>query len=130
MNSTINIKRPLPARLTYRQQSEPVVLRLPQADPNLSLHLYGEGLVFDPPVLTFAKSSEASFRVTGVSLGPKTMLMCRSGANALRYSGLPLSKHCHCGASVHAQYVPGRLQKSPWTQEAVYVQRGRPGDKA
>ncbi|PBK74440.1 hypothetical protein ARMSODRAFT_1081364 [Armillaria solidipes] len=91
MNSTINIKRPLPARLTYRQQSEPVVLRLPQADPNLSLHLYGEGLVFDPPVLTFAKSSEASFRVTGVSLGPKTMLMCRSGANALRYSGLPLS---------------------------------------
>ncbi|KAK0461164.1 uncharacterized protein EV420DRAFT_183055 [Desarmillaria tabescens] len=91
LDSTINIKRPLPARLTYRRQSEPVVLRLPQADPNLSLHLYGEGLVFDPPVLTFARSSEASFRITGVSLGPKTMLMCRSGANALRYSGLPLS---------------------------------------
>ncbi|KAJ3557403.1 hypothetical protein NM688_g1486 [Phlebia brevispora] len=87
----ISIKRPLPPRLTYRVQSEPIVLRIPSSDPHLSIQLFGQDLVFDPPVLSFAKSSEASFRVTGTSLGPKTIIMWRSGANALSYSGLPLS---------------------------------------
>ncbi|KAF7321617.1 SEC7 domain-containing protein [Mycena kentingensis (nom. inval.)] len=87
----IVLKRPLPPRLTYRVQSEPIILRISQADPNLTIHLCGQDLEFDPPVLTFARSPEASFRVTGRSLGSKTMIMCRSGPNALRYSGLPLS---------------------------------------
>ncbi|OCH89006.1 hypothetical protein OBBRIDRAFT_826798 [Obba rivulosa] len=87
----ITIKRPLPARLTYRQQSDPVILRIPQPDPQLTIQLYGQDLVFDPPALSFAKSSEASFRVTGNSLGPKSIIMWRSGPNALAYSGLPLS---------------------------------------
>jgi serine/arginine repetitive matrix protein 2 len=42
-------------------------------------------------VLTFSKSLEASFRITGTSLGPKRITMRRSGSNALLYSGLPLS---------------------------------------
>ncbi|KAI0633900.1 hypothetical protein C8Q77DRAFT_822680 [Trametes polyzona] len=88
---TINVKRPLPPRLTYRVQSEPVVLRIPQPDPHLSIQLFGQDLVFDPPVLTFAKSAEASFRVTGTQLGQKTIVMWRTGANALAYAGLPLS---------------------------------------
>ena len=88
---TIVIKRALPARLTYRVQSEPIILRIPQQDPDLSVHLFGQDLIFDPPVLTFSKSLEASFRVTGTSLGPKRITMRRSGANALLYSGLPLS---------------------------------------
>ncbi|TFK85563.1 hypothetical protein K466DRAFT_551902 [Polyporus arcularius HHB13444] len=87
----INIKRPLPPRLTYRVQSEPVILRIPQPDPQLTIQLFGQDLVFDPPVLNFAKSSEVSFRVTGTALGNKTIIMWRSGANALAYSGLPLS---------------------------------------
>ncbi|KAF8633447.1 hypothetical protein AX17_004616 [Amanita inopinata Kibby_2008] len=87
----ITIKRSLPMRLTYKLQSEPIILRIPQPDPQLTIQLYGQDLVFDPPTLTFSKSSEASFRVTGTSLGMKTMIMCRSGPNALRYSGLPLS---------------------------------------
>uniref|UniRef100_A0A0W0FH86 SEC7 domain-containing protein n=1 Tax=Moniliophthora roreri TaxID=221103 RepID=A0A0W0FH86_MONRR len=88
-DTIITIKRPLPPRLTYKVQSEPIVLRIPQQDPHLQIHLYGQDLVIDPPVLTFTKSSEAAFRVTGTSLGPKTIIIRRSGPNALIYSGLP-----------------------------------------
>jgi serine/arginine repetitive matrix protein 2 len=88
---TIVIKRALPTRLTYRVQSEPIILRIPQQDSDLSVQLFGEDLIFDPPVLTFAKSLEASFRITGTSLGLKKVTMRRSGSNALLYSGLPLS---------------------------------------
>ncbi|CDO77634.1 hypothetical protein BN946_scf184946.g28 [Trametes cinnabarina] len=87
----ITVKRPLPPRLTYRMQSEPVILRIPQPDPHLTIQLFGQDLVFDPPVLNFSKSSEVSFRVTGTQLGNKTIIMWRSGPNALAYSGLPLS---------------------------------------
>ena len=88
---TIVVKRAIPARLTWKMQSEPVVLRIPHADPHLSIRLYGHDLVFDPPLLNFAKSPEASFRVTGTSLGSKSIIMRRSGPNVLNYSGLPLS---------------------------------------
>lgn len=88
----ITIKRPLPSRLTYKAQSEPIVFRLPQQDPHFTIELYGQDLIFDPPILQFSRSSEASFRVTGASLGLKTMTMCRSGPNAIKYSGLPLSQ--------------------------------------
>lgn len=87
----ITIKRPLPSRLTYRVQSEPIVLRIPQPDPQVTIQLFGQDVVFDPPVLNFARSSEASFRVTGTSLGAKSIIMWRSGANGLLYTGLPLS---------------------------------------
>jgi serine/arginine repetitive matrix protein 2 len=77
--------------MTYKAQSEPIVFRLPQQDPYFTIELYGQDLIFDPPILQFSRSSEASFRVTGASLGLKTMTMCRSGPNAIKYSGLPLS---------------------------------------
>ncbi|KZT04583.1 uncharacterized protein LAESUDRAFT_657435 [Laetiporus sulphureus 93-53] len=85
----ITIKRPLPSRLTYRVQSEPIVMRIPHPDSHLTIQLFGQDLVFDPPVLNFSKSSEASFRVIGTSLGSKSIIMWRSGPNALLYSGLP-----------------------------------------
>ncbi|PPQ63472.1 hypothetical protein CVT24_005129 [Panaeolus cyanescens] len=88
----VTVKRALPTRLTHKTQSEPIVLRLPQADPLFTIELHGQDLVFDPPVLKFAKSSEASFRVSSTSLGPKTIAMCRCGPNAIRYSGLPLTQ--------------------------------------
>ncbi|TFK20762.1 hypothetical protein FA15DRAFT_624886 [Coprinopsis marcescibilis] len=87
----ISFKRPLPTRLTYKIQSDPVIIRLPQADPSLTLHLFGQDLVFEPPVLNFAKSPEASFRVTGTSLGSKSLVIRRSGPNAIKYAGVPLS---------------------------------------
>ncbi|KZT68246.1 hypothetical protein DAEQUDRAFT_712063 [Daedalea quercina L-15889] len=87
----VTIKRALPSRLTYRIQSEPVILRIPQPDPQLTIQLFGQDLVFEPPVLNFSKSSEASFRVTGTSLGTKSVIMWRSGPHGILYSGLPLS---------------------------------------
>jgi len=90
-DTPITIKRPLPIRLTYKAQSEPIVFRLPQADPLLTIELYGQDMTFDPPVLQFVRSAEASFRIMGSSLGSKTVTMCRSGPNAIKYSGLPLS---------------------------------------
>ncbi|CAK5281568.1 unnamed protein product [Mycena citricolor] len=87
----ILLKRPLPGRLIYKVSSDPIVLRIPQADPDLVIHLYGQDLVFDPPRISFSRSGEASFRVTATSLGTKTMILCRGGPNALKYSGLPLS---------------------------------------
>lgn len=88
---TVTFKRALHSRLTYKVQSEPVVIRIPQPDPNFTIELFGHNLTFDPPVLSFAKSSEASFRVTGALFGLTTMLMLRSGSNALLYTGLPPS---------------------------------------
>ncbi|KAF8441489.1 hypothetical protein L210DRAFT_3398578 [Boletus edulis BED1] len=88
---TVTFKRTLPSRLTYKVQSEPVVIRIPQADPNFTIELFGHNLAFEPPVLSFAKSSEASFRVTGTLFGLTTLLMLRSGSNALLYAGLPPS---------------------------------------
>lgn len=89
--SPVSLKRPIPPRITYRRQSEPIVVRVPQADPTLTIQLFGQDLTFDPPVLSFAKSSEQSFRVTGTAFGPKTMVMACSGPSAPNYSGLPLS---------------------------------------
>ncbi|KIJ67920.1 hypothetical protein HYDPIDRAFT_148021 [Hydnomerulius pinastri MD-312] len=103
---TVTFKRSLPPRLTYRVQSEPVVIRIPQPDPNFSIELFGQDLIFDPPVLSFAKSSEASFRVTGTSFGLRTMSMLRCGANALLYAGFPQS----CPISVERAFMRNTFQ--------------------
>ncbi|KAF9244930.1 hypothetical protein BU15DRAFT_41532 [Melanogaster broomeanus] len=103
---TVTFKRALPPRLTYRVQSEPVVIRIPQPDPNFTIELFGHDLTFDPPVLSFAKSSEASFRVMGMSFGLKTLSVLRSGANALLYAGLPRS----CPISVERAFMRNTFQ--------------------
>ncbi|KAH9013745.1 hypothetical protein EDB85DRAFT_2076558 [Lactarius pseudohatsudake] len=87
----IVLKRPIPSRLTYRMQSEPIIVRIPQVDPSLTIHLHGNELIFDPPYLSFTRSAEASFRITGTGLGLKTVSFSRSGPSALLYTGLPLS---------------------------------------
>ncbi|TRM69931.1 Sec7 domain-containing protein, partial [Schizophyllum amplum] len=87
----VTIKRPVPMRLTYKIQSEPIIFRIPQPDNQFAIHLSGQGLIFDPDVLYFSRSPEASFRVTGTALGPTTLVLRRAGPNALRYNGLPLS---------------------------------------
>lgn len=87
----VAMKRAIPARLTWKVQSEPIIFRLPQVDPNFVIKLYGQDLDFHPPILNFSRSPEASFRVTGRALGSKSMMICRSGPNAIAYSGLPSS---------------------------------------
>ena len=103
---TVTFKRALPSRLTYKVQSEPVVIRIPQPDPNFIIELFGHNLIFEPPVLSFAKSPEVSFRVTGTLFGPTTMLMLRSGSNALLYTGLQSS----CPISVERAFMRNTFQ--------------------
>ncbi|KAH9850527.1 Sec7 domain-containing protein [Lenzites betulinus] len=67
----INVKHPLPPRLTYRMQFEPILLklRIPQPDLHPTIQpVFGQDL-----------------------LGNKTIIMWRSGPNVLAYTGLPLS---------------------------------------
>ncbi len=75
-----------PSCVTYRRQSEPIVVRIPQPDSQLIVQLHGQDLSFDPPVLSFAKSAEASFRITGTGLGQKTMVIACTGSNAPNYA--------------------------------------------
>ena len=89
----IMFKRPPPNHLAYRVQSDPITLRIPHPDPHLQIQLHSqEGLTFDPPELNFARSTEVAFRVTGSSLGPKSIIFSLVGANAALYTGIPFSK--------------------------------------
>lgn len=72
----------LPPKLTYDTWSERIYVSIPSSDPSFKIRLHGEGVVFDPAILDFSASSEESFRVKGTSLGNKTVLFDRLGANA------------------------------------------------
>jgi serine/arginine repetitive matrix protein 2 len=87
----ITFKRPLPTRLTYRVQSDPIIVRLSAADPQFRLEVFGAGLSIEPSILDFSRSPEASFRITGNSLGPKTITFVRAGPNATVFGGLPVT---------------------------------------
>ncbi|GAA5842203.1 hypothetical protein JCM3766R1_005064 [Sporobolomyces carnicolor] len=82
----------LPTHLTYRAPSDVFTITVPAPDTKFSIKLAGPDLVFDPPVLSFARSNTQSFRVTGTALGVRVMVLIKRGANAPRYQGLPLNK--------------------------------------
>lgn len=78
-------------RLTYKVQSEPMCITIPDPDRDFTIRMHGAGLKFDPPVLTFANSSQATFRVTGQS--PPLILK-----SSLPLSFLPLTPACTTSA--------------------------------
>jgi len=80
----------IPETLTTRVSSQPLVFRIPDSDPNLRIHLHGQDLFFDPPILEFSRSNEASCIITGTALGVKDVIIVRTGANAAKYCHLPL----------------------------------------
>ena len=82
----------LPSRLTFRAVSENISITLPKIDPKLSIKLAGQDLRFEPPILTFARSRTATFRIAPTALGNKAMLFIRLGANASCYRNLPINK--------------------------------------
>ncbi|CAE6438258.1 hypothetical protein ACGC1H_007008 [Rhizoctonia solani] len=81
----------LPDRLTCRVPSEPITIRIPEADSDFTIRLYGQDLSFEPSILDFSESNEQTFKIVGNSFGTKTMIMARTGPNAALYTGLPLS---------------------------------------
>ncbi|SGZ13556.1 BQ5605_C028g10576 [Microbotryum silenes-dioicae] len=82
----------LPVSLTYRDPSDPITITIPEPDPKFNIKLHGTDLKFDPPILSFAKSRTQTFRVTGMALGVRAMVLIKTGANAPRYQGLPMNK--------------------------------------
>lgn len=82
----------LPSRLTYRTPSENISVTLPKVDPKFSIRLVGQDLRFEPPLLTFARSRTATFRVTPTALGTKSMLFIKLGSTANFYRNLPVNK--------------------------------------
>lgn len=82
----------IPDRLTARVPSSKITIRIPRPDPQFRIHLHGHDLFFNPPILDFSESSEASFTVTSSILGEKDMILARNGPNAARYSNIPLTK--------------------------------------
>lgn len=92
-DQNITFKRAPPNHLVYRIQSDPITIRIQRPDPHLRIQLLSQdGLVFDPPELNFSRSTEAAFRVTGSSLGPKSIIFSLLGLHAPFYQGLPYSK--------------------------------------
>ncbi|PWN50902.1 hypothetical protein IE53DRAFT_74365 [Violaceomyces palustris] len=83
----------LPSKLTYGQPSETITLVIPAPDPDLAIRLYAQDSVFEPPILTFGRSKEASFTISSKSLGPKHLVFVRAGKNARYYSGTGLEDH-------------------------------------
>lgn len=84
-----------PSKLTVNDWSDPITVTIPRPDPAFGIRLLGAGLEFDPPFLDFSNHAEVSFRVRGLTLGPKSMLFGRVGANAERYPGLGNSRAFH-----------------------------------
>lgn len=117
----ITLKRSLPTRLTYRMQSEPIIVRLPAPDADFRIELYGENLTFDPPVLTFTRSAEASFRITGGTLGTCRMSLLRSGPRAAVYSSASLPP-------AHITRVERAFMRN--TFQVAFEDGGLPGENA
>ncbi|WFD35060.1 hypothetical protein MCUN1_001908 [Malassezia cuniculi] len=85
---TIYIDRAtLPLSLVPGVASGPISVSLDTPDAELRLELYGDDLHFDPPVLSFASSPTAVFRVTSTGPGTRRMSFVRLGFSAPIYTG-------------------------------------------
>jgi hypothetical protein len=113
----------LPSKMTYEEWSDEIVLRIPERDGRFQIRLLGEGLEFQPDLLDFGRGREQKFRVRGMSLGTKSILFDRSGANAYVVNAEPRNHadpqgglrqrgqypNDHGGAGVYEAHFPGRL---------------------
>ncbi|KAL1412940.1 hypothetical protein Q8F55_000689 [Vanrija albida] len=92
----VSVTKPqVTTKVTFGEWSEPIYVTIPKPDPALKIRLLGEGLEFNPPVLSFAGSHEESFTVRGVSLGTKSLLFDRIGATAAYYADIGNTRTFH-----------------------------------
>ncbi|KNC96133.1 uncharacterized protein SPPG_08520 [Spizellomyces punctatus DAOM BR117] len=77
---------PFPSRLTLKHTSPPILVRIPYPDAHLRIHLHGQDLQFDPPVLEFVRSNVAVFYMRGSGLGRKLVFFTKRGSSAKRYA--------------------------------------------
>lgn len=79
-------------RLTLRSSSDEITVAIPKPDPNFYIKISGQDLRCEPTLLDFSQTNRQSFRVTGLSLGKKSLMFVKSGSNAKNYGGLPSNK--------------------------------------
>ena len=76
--------------------------------------------MFDPPVLTFQKSSEVLFCVMGTALETYHFLsLWVQCAQVFRVATQHLAYH---QMRVHAKHIPNSIHQSSWGETLVYVQ--------
>ncbi|MBW0477870.1 hypothetical protein O181_017585 [Austropuccinia psidii MF-1] len=81
----------LPNRLTYQVESDEIIVSIPEPDSQFGIKLFGgASLRFEPPFLSFSKSSKCTFKIKGRTLGICQMAFVKIGARAAAYEGLPL----------------------------------------
>ena len=99
------LKRPIPTRLTYSLQSEPMIVRIPQADPSLAINLHGNELIFDPPL----PHIQASFRITGTARSWfQDRFVFSFGSKRAPILGPSLEQSNFCDrVQLYAQHFPG-----------------------
>lgn len=88
----VRLSTQMPSKLAYGLPSEPITISIPAPDPDFAIRLYGQDLEFDPPLLTFERTSLCSFTMVSKNVGPKCVIFARAGRNSRYYSGLPLSR--------------------------------------
>jgi hypothetical protein len=75
-----------PYRITVRKTSVQVTVSIPRPDPGLQLRVFcHQGLTCQPDLLTFRNSHEATFTLTGTSLGRKGVSFVKLGPSARKY---------------------------------------------
>lgn len=67
--------------------SAPVRVRIDAPDPDLQVRLVGQGLLADPPVLSFAHAAHAQFTLCAATPGPHDLVFVRMGRHARFYGG-------------------------------------------
>ncbi|CAG8613915.1 10287_t:CDS:2, partial [Paraglomus occultum] len=82
----------LPSRLTLKEPSDFITVSIPSPDPHFYIRLHGQDLRFEPSVLDFSRQNAKRFRITGTTLGSKSMMLIKSGAHAPHYTNLPTTK--------------------------------------
>ncbi|KAK0560443.1 hypothetical protein OC844_003753 [Tilletia horrida] len=65
----------------------PLVIDRP--DPDFAVRVYGKDMIFEPPVLGFAKSNRCSFTITPRSLDAKSITFVKIGRRAPHYVASP-----------------------------------------
>ena len=88
----VEITPTIPTKLSFNTWSERLTITIPDPDPDFRIHLRGEGVEFNPPILDFSESIEASFMFRGKALGSTSIIFDRRGEHALYYSSLGTGK--------------------------------------
>ncbi|CAD6926232.1 unnamed protein product [Tilletia caries] len=89
---SVRVAKGLPTKLSPHVSSGPITVVIDRADADFAVRVYGKDFVFEPPVLSFAKSNSCSFTITPRSLDARTITFVKIGRRAPHYVAVPSSE--------------------------------------